>query len=262
MAMAQSGWVWEGIGFDPGVLPTVYGVGEGVRYFDVPGANFIFHPTTRTNLAKLAHAGRVTADISKWVWFETKAENGRFTFAQTRDDAPATVAAEAEKLSLLSREFQKVVGAYIDDTFGVAQHATYTRDSPRRIKEAVRRHAPLDLWIVVYTHELDKGYWDDWIDEVDVVSLWIWDSSNLPRTTEYVAQCRKRFPRQRINMGMYIRDYSRKAPVELAMLESELDAIRRLMKAGDVESYGILGACLIDQHPEQAELIRDYIRGH
>lgn len=262
MSMAESGWVWEGIGFDPGVLPTVYGVGEGVRYFGVPGANFIFHPNTRTNLAKLSHADRVTADISKWVWFETKAETGRFTFAQTRDDAPATVASEAGNLSLLSREFPNVVGAYIDDTFGVAQHPTYTRDSPRHIKEAVCRHKLLDLWIVVYTHELDKGYWDDWIDVVDVVSLWIWDSSNLSKTAEYVAQCRRRFPKQRISMGIYIRDYSKRAPVELAMLEAELNAVHRLVQAGEVESYGVLGACLIDQHPEQAELIRDFIHSH
>lgn len=262
MAMTEYGWVWEGIGFDPGVLPTVYGVGEGIRYFGVPGANFLFHPNTRVNLAKLAHAGRVTADISKWVWFETTAENGRFTFAQTRDDAPATVAAEAEALSLLARDFPNVVAAYIDDTFGVAQHATYTRDSPRCIKEAVRRHRPLDLWIVVYTHELDKEYWDDWMDFVDVVSLWIWESANLPATAEWVARCRTRFPRQRINMGIYIRDYSKKAPVAIPLLEAELDAIRRLHEAGDVESYSILGACLIDQHPEQAAYIRDYVRGH
>ena len=146
--------------------------------------------------------------------------------------------------------------------FGVAQHATYTPESPRRIKGAAQRHRPLGLWMVVYTHELDRPYWNDWMDSVDVVSLWIWDSSNLPKTAELVAQCRKRFPRQRINMGIYIRDYSKRAPVELAMLESELDAIRRLQKAGDVESYGILGGCLIDQHPVQAAFIRDYIRGH
>ena len=48
-------------------------------------------------------------------------------------------------------------------------------------------------------------------------------------------------------------------PLELRLLEAEIDAIRRLQEAGDVESFGILGACLIDQHPEQTAVIRDYI---
>ena len=262
MRMDRAGWVWEGTGLDPGVLPTIYGVGEGIRYFGLGGANFLFHPNTPTNLAKLSHAERVTADVSKWVWYETTAHDGRFTFAQTRDDAPATVASEAEKLSRLAPEYPNLVGAFVDDTFGVAKHAGYDRDSPRRIKEAACRHRALDLWTVVYTHELDRPWWDDWAPVVDVVSLWVWDSESLPGTADSVAACRRRFARQRINMGIYIRDYSRRAPVALPMLECELEAVRRLLEAGDLESYSILGACLVDQHPKQAALIRDFIRAH
>jgi len=66
-SMAEAGWVWEGIGFDPGVEPTVYGVGEGATYFGVPGANFIFHPNNEVNFAKLSHVPKVTGDISKWI---------------------------------------------------------------------------------------------------------------------------------------------------------------------------------------------------
>ena len=44
--MAETGWVWEGLAFDPGVQPTIYGVGEGTKYFGLDKANFIFHPNT------------------------------------------------------------------------------------------------------------------------------------------------------------------------------------------------------------------------
>ncbi len=259
-SMKEAGWVWEGIGFDPGVLPTVYGVGEGMEYFGVEGATLIFHPNTPTNLAKLSRARRVTADISKWIWFETKAENGRFTFAQTRDDSPTTVAAEAENVSRLSLEFQNLTGAFIDDTHGVAAHGDYTPDSPKAIKEAVRRHNDgLDLEIVVYTHELGKPYWGDWIDAVDAVSLWVWESANLPNIDAYLSECRRVFPTQRINMGVYIRDYALPGPVPLDMLTLELEAIRRHLNSGELDGYSILGNCLIDQHPEQAQLIREFI---
>lgn len=263
MKMVRAGWVWEGTGFDPGVLPTVYGVGEGVRYFGVPGATFIFHPNNRTNLAKLSHAEAVVADISKWVWYETKAENGRFTFAQRRGDNPETAAEEGEKLSALALEFPNIRGAFIDDTHWVSKHPAFTEDNPRKIKEAVqRRKSSLDLRIVAYTHELEQDWLDCWKDSVDVISLWVADSSELPKTKEYVERCRMVFQKQKIEMGIYLRDYSKRRPVALDLLECELDAIRGLLASGDLAGYDILGACLIDQHPEQAGLIRSYIKDH
>ena len=65
--MRDAGWVWEGSGFDPGVEPTLYGVGEGATFFGLDGANYMFHPNTEVAFAKLARVPRVTADISKWI---------------------------------------------------------------------------------------------------------------------------------------------------------------------------------------------------
>jgi len=262
--MLEAGWVWEGLAFDPEVDPTVYGVGEGVTYFGLSGANFLFHPNNATNFAKLSHVPRVTADISKWVWYPTtSADTGRHTFAQRREDAPAVVAAEAEKVGRLSLDFPNVVAAYIDDTHGVCMHETYTPDTPRQIAEALRGPNPdLDLWIVVYTHEFDREYWQDWLDYVDVINLWVWESKNLPEIDAYIAECRELFPDQRLVMGVYMRDYTPRAPVAVDLLEIELSAIARHLEAGTLDGYSILAACLIDQHPEQAEFIRDFIHNH
>ena len=262
-ALRESGWVWEGLGFDPGVKPSIYGVGEGAPYFGAPGANFIFHENTEVTLAKLAHLPRVTADISKWEWYETKAADGRFTFAQHRDDSPGRVADEAEKVGRLSLEFPNLVGAFIDDTHGVAAHDEYSARVPACIRDALHRHNPaLDLWIVVYVHELDKPYWRDWKGAVDVVNLWVWDCRELVRVEEAVARCRDVFPDQRIVLGIYLRDYPSRAPVPLDLLEIELEAIVRLMDKGLLAGYSILGGCLIDRHPEQAAFVRDFIRSH
>ena len=262
--MAEAGWVWEGIGFDPGVEPTVYGVGEGATYFGVPGANFIFHPNNEVNFAKLSHVPKVTGDISKWIWHEaTTAETGRFTFAQGRKDDPEFVAAEAEEVGRLSLQFPNIVGAFIDDTHGVAAHEKATPDAPAKIKQALRRHNPdLDLWIVVYTHEFENEYWQDWVEAVDVINLWVWEYQNLVNIDEYVEGCRKVFPDKPIVMGIYIRDYPSRSPVPLDFLEIELNAILKHLDTGIMTGYNILGNCLIDQHPEQAAFIREFIHSH
>ena len=262
-SMKEAGWVWEGIGFDPGVWPTIYGVGEGVTYFGVDGAIYIFHPNNEVGLAKLAHVPKVAAEISKWYWYETKAETGGFTFAQTIDASAQRVVTEAETVSRLSLQFPNVVAAFIDDTHAVALHDEYTPEVPRRIKEAVCSHNPdLELWIVTYTTEFENEYWQHWVDYVDVVNLWVWDHGNLARIDADIETCRETFPDKRIVMGIYIREYGHQIPVPIESLEIELTAIARHLEAGTIAGYDILGNCLIDQHPEQAAFIRDFIHSH
>jgi len=261
--MTDAGWVWEGLAFNPGHDPSVYGVGEGVTYFGLDKANFLFHPNNETNLRKLSHVSEVTADISKWVWEPADCDTHRFTFAQRHDGDPETVLAEAEKVSSLSLQFPNIVAAYIDDTHGIAARDNYTADTPREIKQTVCSHNPdLDLWIVVYTHEFDNTYWQDWRPHVDVINLWVWNSGDLPHTDEYIARCREVFPDKRIVMGIYMRDYPLIAPVSLDMLEIQMTAIARNLDTGTLDGYSILCATLIDTHPEQAEFIRDFIHSH
>jgi len=261
--MREAGWVWEGLAFNPGHDPSVYGVGEGVTYFGLDKANFMFHPNNNTNFAKLSHVSSVTAEISKWVWEEAHCETHRFTYAHRLDGNPSTVLAEADKVSRLALQFPNIVGAFIDDTHAIAKHDAYSADTPRQIKETVEsRNADLDLWIVVYTHEFDNEYWQHWLPHVDVVNLWVWNSEELPHTDEYIAQCREVFPGKRIVMGVYLRDYAIPAPVPTDMLRIEMEAVARNLEAGTLDGYSILCTTLIDTHPEQAELIREFIDSH
>jgi len=100
------------------------------------------------------------------------------------------------------------------------------------------------------------------VDAVDVINLWVWEYQNLVNIEEYIEGCRQVFPDKPIVMGIYIRDYPSRSPVPLDFLEIELNAIRKHLDTGILAGYNILGNCLIDQHPEQAEFIRDFIHSH
>lgn len=259
--MREAGWVWEGLAFDPGLEPTLYGVGEGVTYFGLDRANFMFHPNTPLNLSKLAHVSEITADISKWKFVEGRTEKGRCYYAHERDDNPDTVLAEAENLARLAPQFPNLTGAFIDDTSGEMAHDNYTPQTPRRIAQAVKAGG-LDLWIVVYTHQLEPDMWAPWVEHTDVINLWVWKSEDLPGIDDYIARCRELFPQQRLVMGVYLRDYTLRAGVPMEMLRLEMEAIARHLEAGTLDGYSILATCLIDQHPEQAEYVRDFIARH
>jgi len=97
---------------------------------------------------------------------------------------------------------------------------------------------------------------------VDVVNLWVWKSQDLPQLEECVERCAKLFPGKEIIVGSYIRDYPAKIGVPLDLLQGQYEALLRLWEKGRISGYNILGACLIDMHPPQAELIRSFIDKH
>jgi hypothetical protein len=261
----DAGWVWEGHGFDPGLEPSIYGVGEGAAYFGLERANFMFHRNNPVNLAKLRHLKEVVPEISKWKWVEIPPEKGRhgWGFANWRDSRPETVRQEAENLSRLSLDFPNVTGAIIDDTSGIFGYDAYNAGWPQRISEALRGANPrLKLWLVVYTHELHMEQWRPFLPCMDIANLWVWKFQDLPRLREHVDRCAEVFPGKEIVVGCYIRDYPAKEGVPLDLMRSQFETMLELKDRGKISGYSILAGCLIDMHPPQAEFIRGFIENH
>jgi hypothetical protein len=257
----EAGWVWEGLGFDPGVEPSIYGVGEGAAYFGLDRVNFMFHPNNEITLGKLDHLAEVVPEISKWKWVEIPPtdEHG-WGYANWRDSNPITVLQEADKLSRLSLDFPNVAGAIIDDASGMFNYDAYNAGRPQEVYEALQSANPdLKLWLVVYSHELELEQWQAFLPYMDIANLWVWEAQNLPHLAEYVDNCARLFPDKEIIVGSYIRDYPTKAPVPLDLMQAQYEIMADLLDRGKISGYSILGACLIDQHPQQAEWIREFI---
>lgn len=260
--LRKAGWVWEGLGFDPGVEPSIYGVGEAAAYFGLDQVNFMFHRNNRVNLSKLSHIGDVVPEISKWKWVELPPDPGKhgWGFANWRDSNPETVREEAENLSRVSLDFPNISGAIIDDTSGIFSYDAYNEGRPQEITAALRSVNPdLKLWIVVYTHELSSDQWKPFLPFMDIVNLWVWECGNLPRLEEYVDRCAEVFPGKEIIVGSYIRDYPTRTGVPLGLMETQYEIMLKLLAQGTITGYSILGGCLIDMHPPQAEFIRTFI---
>jgi hypothetical protein len=251
------GWVWEGQGIDPKVPPSIYGLGQGARYFGLSRVNYLFHPNDEYALRLLKDYDEVVCDISKWGW-EWNAD-GRPVARPTSD--PATVRAEGENAVRLAKQFPNITGVYCDDLLGLMKQFKYGPDEFGEIRAAIRKLNPnLKLWSVVYTHEFKEAdFWTKMRPHMDVVTLWIWDSENIVHMREYVDQCRALFPDKPIVMGVYLRDYSKVAPVPVDLVLSQMKGIADLWGEGKLAGYSILAAVLIDGHRAQADAVRDFI---
>lgn len=251
------GWVWEGQGIDPQVPPSIYGLGQGARYFGLSRANFLFHPNDIHALRLLQDYDEVTCDISKWGW-EWNAD-GRPVCAPKSD--PATVQTEGENVGKLARQFLNVTGVYCDDLMGLMKRHNYGPEQFANIRAAIRDvNGELKMWTVVYTHEFAQAdFWTAMRPHIDVVTLWIWNSDDIGQMPQYVEQCRQLCPDKPIVMGVYLRDYPKVAPVPVDRVKSQMEGIARLVESGQLAGYSILAAVLIDGHRAQADAVRDFI---
>jgi len=256
MNFAKIGWCWEGQGLDPGVDPSILGVGDGCRFFGLTRANYLFHPNTEFAMQHMAWLDEITLDIAKWGYKDTP--NGGTDHLV--DARPERVKAEAELTSRLSLKYPNITGAFHDDMLGLARREGMTPEQYGEVCTAVKSANPkLKRWVVVYTHELEAPEWADFGQFVDIVNLWIWNATELPKQDEGIARCQEVFPGKPIMMGAYLRDYPTVAPVPMDMVKAQWESILRNCESGGLSGYSILSANLIDGHLEQASWIRDFI---
>jgi len=253
------GWVWEGQGLDPGVPPSIFGVGEGAVYFGLHRVCYMFHPNTDLAMQKLSDFEEVICDISKWKFSYTKDH----VWKQYVDAAPSTVRAEASKVSKLSLKYHNITGAFHDDMLGLCQREGYSSEQYAEIYNTLHTvNSNLKLWVVVYTHELNSAAWQSFLPYIDIVNLWVWRATDLPQLDESIVQCRKIFPNKPIILGCYLRDYPTQSPVPMNLLRLQWERIPHYLDKGLINGYSILGTVLIDGQQEQAEWVRDFIAKH
>jgi hypothetical protein len=264
LRFADVGWTWEGQATDPGVPPSIFGVGEAADFFGVDRSIFIFHPTTALALRKLADKAEVAVDISKWIYEEHRLSDDFYHVAyhSKRDSRPEVALAEAELVSRLSLDFPNVTGGFIDDTTCMFEYGNYSTEIPEQLRAALHSANPdLKLWIVVYVSQLDEGYWEPFLPFVDIVSLWM-GVDDIPDLDRNVARTAEVFPGKEISVGSYIRDYRAQRANPLDKIALQYETMYRLWREERIAGYNILAANAIDLAVTECEWIRDFIAAH
>ena len=160
LKMKDFGWVWEGQGFDPGVLPTIFGVGEGPDFFGISRAVYMFHPNTEFAMKKMSHLDEVICDIAKWDYIIVKSDDDLYGAQQVRNGTPERIIKEAKTVSNLSLKFPNVTGVLHDDMHGLLKKFGCTPESYGEIYDAVRSaNKNLNLWACVYSQQCTPDQW-------------------------------------------------------------------------------------------------------
>lgn len=169
------------------------------------------------------------ADRARLVWEITHgdvAEGSSFTFEFTD-----TVA----RVGRLAGGYPAIEGVLLDDMSSMMIPKGLTPEHVRALRESLKSAPkPLALWGVLYSMNFDIPNLDRYIDELDVINLWIWHARDIPSIEAYVAECERRYPGKPIVLGLYLYDYGEGRRMPMDLLRQQCATGLRLAHEGRV----------------------------
>jgi len=174
---------------------------------------------------------------------------------------------DLDEVLRLAERFDNVTGAMMDDFFfpekkldgSIARHSSAEiRALARKLKGGKR---PLDLWAVLYMHNLNHAKADllPYIDSSDVLSLWTWLAKDLPRLDTELAKVDQLAPKTRKTLGCYMYDYGANKEIPVELMEFQCRKGLEWLQSGRIDGLIFLASCICDMGIPAVEWTRKWI---
>ena len=126
----------------------------------------------------------------------------------------------------------------------------------------LKKHNPdLQLYSVVYTHELDSPFIPFIEPYVDAVNLWVGLNYNLPNLDLDIEKCRAAFPGKEIMLGIFIYDYFASAnPNSFEFLDIMLKRAKKYLSEGKISDIVLMGDREVAKCQPECDFVRDFLQ--
>lgn len=170
---------------------------------------------------------------------------------------------DLEAVLALSGKFPNLRGAIMDDFF----HPPDASGSISRVgipglqQMRARLHAvprPLDLWVVLYQHDLDLPV-APYLEACDVVTFWTWKPELLSSLEQNFARAEALASGKRKVLGIYLWDYNGCQPVPIALMEHQCRLGLEWLHAGRIDGIIFLASCVCDLELDAVEWTRRWV---
>ncbi|MGD0089226.1 MAG: hypothetical protein ABSE73_04840, partial [Planctomycetota bacterium] len=172
---------------------------------------------------------------------------------------------DVELVAALARKFPNLAGGIMDDFFLPPEAgrgpARYAVDAVRQFRETLHGAArPLDLWVVVYAHQLGWPVREH-LAACDAVTFWTWEAKDLAALEENFLRLEALAPGLRKLLGCYMWDYGAHRAMPLQLLKFQCETGRRWIQEGRLDGLIFLAGNLCDLELETVEWVREWIAG-
>ncbi|OGV58168.1 MAG: hypothetical protein A2X49_03105 [Lentisphaerae bacterium GWF2_52_8] len=156
----------------------------------------------------------------------------------------------------LKNNLPNLQGGIMDDFFGHGRDC----DVEKIKKISDRLHAlGLELWIVLYGHQLEIPYLKDYLDLCDVVSFWTWRAKELPLLEERLETLHSLVPGKKIALGCYMWDFGDSKPISISNMEYQCTLALKKYKNEQISDIVMLGSPLCGMDIEAVKWTKDWI---
>jgi hypothetical protein len=187
----------------------------------------------------------------------------------------------------LAQEFPNIRGIFMDDFVRPIPRKKATDANTgrpampladlRRLREQTKTIGrPLDIWVTLYTHEINPERKNkaipyrscepplaDFLGEFDVLTLWTWDSAEIPELEANLLALEKIAPKKaRIALGIYLWDFQNKKPVSVELMKHQCDLGLKWLKEGRISDMIFLANTMLDVGMPSADFSREWIKEH
>lgn len=123
-----------------------------------------------------------------------------------------------------------------------------------------RADRPLDLWVVLYDHQLDLPVGPH-LALCDKVTFWTWKAQQLEGLEEGFGRFERLVPDGRGKvLGCYMWDYGAKRPMPLELMQRQCELGLRWLEERRIEGMIFLASCICDLGLDAVEWTRQWIR--
>ena len=166
----------------------------------------------------------------------------------------------------LAAHHPNITGVMMDDFFvseKAAKGGPLTALSVEQLRELRIRLSSvggrrLDLWAVLYEHQLDRPL-TKYVGLLDKVSFWTWDSDKLKDLKDNLERMERLAPQYGRMLGCYLWDYGQRKPMSMDLMQHQCEIGLDWLKKGRIEGMIFLASCICDLELEAVEWTRNWI---
>ncbi|MBN1343751.1 MAG: hypothetical protein JXQ73_13780 [Phycisphaerae bacterium] len=161
----------------------------------------------------------------------------------------------------LARRMPNLTGIFMDDYFTnegdkVAQLSLEQVRGLRKQAELADRK--LDLWVVLYTHQMDRPVREH-LRLCDKITLWTWKSEDLKDLEANMDKLDRVAGRAGKLLGLYMYDYGAKGEMPVERMKRQCELGLRWLREGRIEGMIFLANTVADFDFEAVEWTRGWI---
>lgn len=167
-------------------------------------------------------------------------------------------ATDLDEVLRLADRYPNISGAIMDDMNPSRLGLDQLKAMHAQLKG---RPHPLDLWIVLYAHELNPDM-QPYYAESDLLALWTWKQEDLAQLPAHLDRVEAAFPNKRKVLGCYLYDYGNRRPMTEDNMRRQCEWGLKWLQDGRIEGMIFLANCVCDLGLDAVEWTRQWIADH